>query len=311
MRELLLHVGQDKTGSSFIQSALANSAEKLKKSGIWYPIDRKVLKSSEGKISSGNGHIFNNSVVNQSENFEFDKILFSSEMFFRRFGNDDFQEQLNKYIEELKIDQVSILLYIRDPLEHFNSSYQQAIKRGGYFGTVEEFSMQYRHTRAVSSFVELCYEKCPNLHIYNYSNVKRELINSFETWLGVDKGFLNVPKIKTVNRSLTLGELEFQRVANELYGKDASILADELCNTLPGIPSEEIHVTNAQQSRVISRIGKFCQVINEIVDKLDNGSMKYNELICKETEQRQLYSFSPEQVNLIAETFLKLNESKR
>ena len=55
---LVLHVGHSKTGSSFIQSALALSAANLSSRGVIYPFFHENVDAAAGKITAGNTQIF-------------------------------------------------------------------------------------------------------------------------------------------------------------------------------------------------------------------------------------------------------------
>jgi len=138
LKELLLHVGQDKTGSSFIQSTLANSIEVLKQANICYPINKKVMQASKGKISSGNAGLLLNLADVDKLNSN-DKYLFSSEKLFRTLFDDAHMNAIQNLKESLGITKIKVLLYIREPLEHFSSAYQQAIKRVGDTESIQEF----------------------------------------------------------------------------------------------------------------------------------------------------------------------------
>ena len=55
-KELILHIGHKKTGSSFIQSVLERNSSLLEKHGYYYPSCSDNFQNAfQGKISSGNG----------------------------------------------------------------------------------------------------------------------------------------------------------------------------------------------------------------------------------------------------------------
>jgi hypothetical protein len=195
MRTLYLHVGHDKTGTSYIQSA------------------------SEGKISSGNGGIIGSNLEIYSDSMlNAQSILVSGEKLFRFVPEIDFSESFSAFLRFFNVSKVEILLFIREPLEHMSSSYQQAVKRGGYTGTIEEFADSYNHTKKVADFVRYCEGKNYNLKILNYSKNTTSILSRFEKWLNLEDGFLIQPKATNINRSLTFGELEFQLIANNILG---------------------------------------------------------------------------------------------
>tara|TARA_A200000159_G_scaffold52201_2_gene48148 strand:+ start:5163 stop:6095 length:933 start_codon:yes stop_codon:yes gene_type:complete len=310
LKELLLHVGQDKTGSSFIQSTLANSIEVLKQANICYPINKKVMQASKGKISSGNaGLLLNLADVVKLDNS--DKYLFSSEKLFRTLFDDAHMNAIQNLKEALGITKIKVLLYIREPLEHFSSAYQQAIKRGGYTESVQEFVKLYAHTKKVCDFVTKC-NNTPDvdLTVINYSDQKHKLINTLEKWLAIESGKLIEPTMKRVNRSLSLGELEFQRVANEFFGKKASILADRLCETLPEIAAQQVVITEESQQLVLDKVKPYCDSINIVLQNIGQESSQYKCLKPKPQYEDNSYNFEKSQITLIADVFSKLRNEK-
>jgi hypothetical protein len=305
MRELLLHVGHYKTGSSYIQSALACSVSDLSDIGIYYPANKKILRASEGRISSGNGEILTSdfgSYVDAAKGAS--TILLSSEKLFLWFPDDEFQTALAKFVDAFQISKIKILLYIREPVEHISSSYQQAIKRGGYTESLNVFCEQYSHVYKVHEFIAHCAEvQRYDVKILNYSFCSENLIESFEKWLGIPIGFLTTPPIARINRSLTFGELEFQRIANVFFGKKASFLADKLCESLPDIKSDVIYLSLAEQKMLLDKLSPYCCDINDYAESLENYSDKYKLTLIENTEPVQHFSFSKEQVRVIAESF--------
>lgn len=57
MSVLYLHVGHGKTGSSYLQSALALSQDALRDNGIFYSLNEVGRRAAQGKITSGNGNL--------------------------------------------------------------------------------------------------------------------------------------------------------------------------------------------------------------------------------------------------------------
>lgn len=132
-----------------------------------------------------------------------------------------------------------MLLYVRDPLDHAVSAYQQQIKRGGFTGSFADSLRGYRYPQRVGRFVASLAARGAEVTVRNYSRHSRALLPTLEQWLGVGPGTLALPPVDTVNRSMTLAELELQRQFNALFGKDARrYVSDPLCNLLPDIRSE-------------------------------------------------------------------------
>ncbi len=295
--KLFLHCGHDKTGSSFLQSSIANSISILESSGIHYPSNSKIISAREGKISSGNAGLFFEGLDSFSD-FKTESVLASGEKLFRLLPDPEYREKLFNFIDRFNVESVEILLFVRDPLEHISSSYQQSVKRGGYTGEISEFVSQYRHTKKVSDFVKFCVSSKFNLSVYNYSNVKSDLIGVFEEWLGIDRGTLVIPDMSVINRSLSLAELEFQKVVNSYFGREGAVVADALCQECPEVKSDIILLDEDSQRELVRRVSPFCQYVNSIVSP--DGPGVYNLDVAKVEKTDDVFTFSKKQIATIA-----------
>ena len=66
MRTLFLHIGQGKTGSSFLLAAFAASADALLEAGIRYPADAGGHERAvSGGITSGNGVLLTEALADE------------------------------------------------------------------------------------------------------------------------------------------------------------------------------------------------------------------------------------------------------
>lgn len=309
--KLFIHAGHDKTGSSYIQSSIACSFIKLKEHDIFYPSNEKILTAKNGNISSGNLEIIYSNLDNHSQKANQCKsILISSEKLFRLIPDKDFLPFFNNFLDYYKISDISVLLFIRDPLDHLQSAYQQSVKRGGYTDSIEKFSLTYFHTKKVAQFVKHCIGENYNLKILNYSNSNNNIIKKFEDWLGLPNGFMTLPSTNLINRSLTFGELEFQRVANKFFGKNASVISNGLCRNLPDITSDKFGLNREHQRNVIDNIKPHCEYINSIIKLLNNESESYSLDFIHSPDTEIAYSFSREQITLLIEILSNIKISE-
>jgi hypothetical protein len=311
---LYIHAGHDKTGSSYIQSAIACSIIKLKERKIFYPANDKILRARDGSISSGNLEILYSSLDSHLRDAdECDSILISNEKLFRFMPDSQFDVVFSKFLDYFKISSVNILLFTREPLEHLQSSYQQSVKRGGYIDTIDDFSSTYFHTKKVAQFVKHCISRNYNLKIHNYTKCNDKILYKFESWLGLPKETMNLPTLKLVNRSLTFGELEFQRVMNKYFGKNASILSNELCKNFPSIASDQFGLNPACQKAVMERVSPYCEFINNAISTFNNGSDTYDLGFAPFINAELKFNFTKDQIMLIGEVISKIkiiNDSK-
>ncbi|WP_146140418.1 hypothetical protein [Zobellella endophytica] len=300
MRTLFLHIGHGKTGSSYIQSSIALSVGDLLKNNIVYP-SINLDDAKKGFITSGNGGLLlSPQIFKILENSKGSDILFSSEMLFHHFiDNPNNYNVVNEFCEKEGISQVKILLYIRNPVSHAASDFQQSVKRGGNGNTIERFFEGYRMPANVRKFIS-DREKIKNssLTIVNYSKERKALLTSFSGWLGIPESTLSTPAKKVVNRSLTYSELEFQRHLNKKLGISGDFIADPLCNLLPDVKSEVVLPSLESQKSMISRLSQDIEFVN-----LHAKSNGYDiDISIENTKRKTDLTFSQAQVEVLSQS---------
>ena len=135
MKEIILHVGHGKTGTSFLQSFLAINKQKLLDIGIDYPEHKSFEQAKKGNISSGNGAILYKEYLNIESISKKDTVLFSSEGFYTKlFEQTWFESFANEYRNKLKV-----ILYTRNLFSFLFSSWGQKVKRENYTGDINEY----------------------------------------------------------------------------------------------------------------------------------------------------------------------------
>ena len=236
MSRIILHVGHGKTGTSALQSSFALSIDALADAGIHYPDHRDLVNAAEGKITSGN--IVAKSLLKTASAALASKdraVLFSNEMLFHDIVTDE-----NLLVNLMKVGvPVTVVLYIRNPLQHVISLYGQMVKRSGYTGSLGDFLPEYRFPGAVIRFIKNAKAAGVDLRVLNYSNHQDDILGSFADAIGISRSVLNVPPVARINRSLTVAEAYVQQRFNAEIGQtSAKFVSDPLCNLLPDVPSE-------------------------------------------------------------------------
>jgi hypothetical protein len=243
MRVVNLHIGHGKTGSSFLQSALALTVDSLAEHKIAYPdMTNSFANARAGKITSGNAHINQRSLLEYVREADqaaasADSLLFSNEGLFGYLLQGSSRAVFARLAEEgFKL---RVLLYIRDPLDHAISLYQQTVKRSGNTQYPNEYLASYTAPREVGRVIKQLREHDIELQISNYTRHKKRILAVAESWLGLGEGFLNAPTNSMVNRSMSNAELVLQREFNKHLGRrSSSLISDPLCNQLPNVKSE-------------------------------------------------------------------------
>ncbi|GAB5378633.1 MAG: hypothetical protein AcusKO_50950 [Acuticoccus sp.] len=306
-QQILMHVGHGKTGSSFLQSALANSVDVLGAAGIAYPIaPDDAERARAGKITSGNlppgpGHF--SQLLRQGWDGPLDRLLLSSESYFTKMRPNGFLERIRALLPDAEL---RILLYIRDPLDHAVSNYQQVIKRHGFIEDFDSFLDTYNIPRRVAQFIAFVEGMGATVSVRNYSRVRGQLKASLEEWLSLGDDALKTARMQQVNRSMTMSELALQMAFNRHYGANsARFVSDPLCEELPDIRSEKPPVSSAALQRFLERMTRTIAEF-EFGDRLAAGE-DYKVATLEEARARfeepyeaPVYTFTAEQLDALA-----------
>ncbi|MEW6994805.1 hypothetical protein AADZ84_11125 [Colwelliaceae bacterium MEBiC 14330] len=221
MKELFLHIGLSKTGSSAIQSWLSLNVDKLKKQGFDYADLSPSAK--KGKITAGNGvALFH--ACNQKDWLEVERLI--SKVYFLSckksiISSETLQEislesikRIQNICDQLSI-KVSVIAYARSVYELLYSNYLQGVKRHGFtfnFGEREKLSYSSQRTflqNYYSIFVK-------QLKLVNYDSVSKDIFSSFANCIGFNSSELLI-KDKKVNRSLTFTESQVLIDLNKIH----------------------------------------------------------------------------------------------
>lgn len=295
MRTLFLHIGHSKTGSSFLQASFANSVDRLAEHGIAYP-GAPSEAAAGWKISSGNGQAL---LTAPPEQFEMarDKVFFSAERLFLAFAQDrDWPDRLNALCAHHDVARVEVLMFLRNPIPHAESSYQQMVKRGGLTHGANSVFGKYVQPELVRDALTRDFGDLPiTWHVFNYDRHKTELIPITEEFLGVPEGTLVRGGDRPVNRSMTAGELVLLRGLNAHDNAGAARLADALCNETPDTPSETVYPETEVQQRMIDRLAPAIAQVDEMLDPAE----RYEVELKPAAGAAASYAFSADQLEVI------------
>jgi hypothetical protein len=305
MTKLILHVGHQKTGTSYLQSVLAHNEEKLA-NDFYYPSHPSFINASKGHISSGNGSLL------MTDNIDFNshsKILFSGEQLFEKLQGEH-KNFLKNICEQ---HEVKVILYSRNVIDYFFSDWGQAIKRGGLVHDFESTlisRINKIHTYSkIITWIELSESYGFELQIRNYSNHKNDLLDLFMLDVtGSVKALptLDLPPVKNVNRSLSSIELEFQRVFNYFDKKSGKYISDILVNSLPGINSAKPICSKEIFDLVFDKLNPILNLINSRIEPSEALIIGDYESCTSDLHGEQEFSkFTMEQIEVLGESLNK------
>lgn len=262
MANLYLHVGHSKTGTTWIQAAAALSHQALHANGIHYPTFGVERSPDSTAIELGNASTAALSLPRFAETLDaigpLDGLrgaLLSSEELFVQLNALADPEAVAAAARAAGFDAIHVLLFIRNPMEHAASLWQQYLKRGGGSARIEPFFEKYAVPARVAEFLETygAHEQIA-VTVYNYSRHRAGVLAPVSRWLGVDPDIWTTARAGTLNRSLTAGELAFQRTLNRHIGKAGAILSDALCERLPDLPPSDLRPARALQEEMWQRL---------------------------------------------------------
>ena len=214
-KDIYIHVGPPKTGTSAVQKWLISNQPFLQQQGVLYPSHSVDANG----VSSGNVNCIydiddkkqiqlNNKrldiLLSDFQASQFSILLLSSEFFFRQM------EELKRLIPNAKF-----IAYIRNPLETKESSYNQSVKR--HFQVKKLNAVRRKQLPFMVRLVEFSEqfgEKYLILRLYGERYFYRNnIVSDLLTVLGID---LDVT-LSIVNSSYQFEALEFKRWFNQFH----------------------------------------------------------------------------------------------
>ena len=240
-KQLILHVGFHKSGTSALQETFAAQREQLKGAGVLYPsIGRKAhhriawaltqkawgWKKRGGEVTSFKHFTRMARSINSSKS---SKIVLSSEFF-----SELTPEKIQVIASSIKNRQVKVLFTLRPLAKLLGSSYQQYLKYGTKADYVEwlhsvldepgvskinpTFWQRHMHGDVIARWVEVFGKD--NVTVLIADEQRPEfLFESLDNYLGLEPGFLK-PQVTGSNRSLSLEEVSLLLELNRRFPKD-------------------------------------------------------------------------------------------
>jgi hypothetical protein len=284
---LFLHIGHGKTGSSFLQSWLAENADLItSRTALVYPLSAPGVaitdqRALQGRFSQGNGALLDSllkqrdrprrmrrflrslaqerSVVGSNLN----GLVFSFEGWVKQF--DAMVDALMALADVWEVEYVEVFLVVRDPLEHACSVYSQVVKRHGYTGSLDQWLQSYAFPNRLLRALEAMALAGSRFRLtaIHYGRQRQHLVRECQSWLGLDSADAWAsPQTQRVNRSLTLDELELMRVLNSRIGDAAAVVGEHLVDRLPDLMSAVIKPSDHVVKSFLCRWVEPIQLIN-------------------------------------------------
>ena len=273
MPTLYLHAGHSKTGTSWLQAALRENGAGLAAQGLSYPVFRGIGDEQGVEIGQGNGLALAAGGLEEGLRWLAQRtgpagLVLSSEELFPRLSEYNDPASLTRAAQTAGFEGVEILLFIRNPVAHAASLWQQYLKRGGGSVSIEAFFERYSVPQRVAQFLDRFGAlKGVAVTCLNYDRHRLDLLDAVCLWLGVPTATMARPRAAVVNRGMTRAELTLQAALNRKIGKAGRILSDALCEELPDLPSDRIRPDLACQQAMCERLVPTLARVNAYLDE--------------------------------------------
>jgi hypothetical protein len=262
-KEIYIHVGPPKTGTSAVQKWLSSNPSILKEHGIYYPYHSVDING----VSSGN--VRNIYDVDKAKKFTLNKdrlsemlyafnlsdysvLLLSSEFFFRRM------DELKAYIPHAKF-----IAYVRNPMEIKESNYNQSVKRHFQLEKINATrSNRLPNMARLVEFTDTCGAQDVYLRPYGANYFKRgNIVSDLLSVIGIDA---NVT-LPIVNNSYQFEALEFKRWFNQFHLVDYQVMVDR---ALQGFIEGSSHYSLIAKEQYIEDTSYYACVLENYAEAL-------------------------------------------
>jgi hypothetical protein len=242
-KELIVHAGFHKTGTTALQSALFAVRDKLEKRGFTYPVvgGKAHHKAIYSLMEKGWGwEDRGGNPVNEKKWPELVKKVKrakQSAIISSEFLCELNEAQIAKFKQDLGVEEVTIYFTLRPLLKIVPSAYQQHLKIGirsdyekwlhsildepGVSTITPSFWVRHQHAKVLKRWIDAYGKDCVKLVIVDEKNPDF-MYQVFNEALGLKKPLLAEQKEKDSNRSLTLEEVALLRKINKIYPKKRS-----------------------------------------------------------------------------------------
>jgi hypothetical protein len=282
-KQLALHVGHGKTGSSYLQAWLALNAQRLTAVGVTYPLEapsgRCERRAQRGLFSMGNGFVLEEIEAAADPTAALaalaahvpdgGTLLISDERLMKRLVGR--LPSLTALAAAAGFEGLQLLLLVRDPLEHARSLYLEMVKAHGYAGSFGDWLA----ITNLHDYVLLFLQEQAALHggvpcqltVHNYSRIRAAILPALRQWLDLPAASTDwpLPPRQRVNRSFSRTELGLQRRLNRLLGRRAGGFGRLLVRLRPRAEAARPGASPAEVERFRARLAPVVWGINQHV----------------------------------------------
>jgi hypothetical protein len=314
---LYIHVGTEKTGSSFLQKVCGHNREVLERHGVWFPGAGKYESMlMSGTISPGNAYELLQHVLasdwqrvaawigsrtSEAARRDCGQLLLSNEVLVAALSAEN---SLSRFIAAARdggVEDIRAILFVRDPVDQALSLYKHRAKSGKTPAIGEWVESSFDVPFRIASFVAATDENNVNLTTRKYAKDSARMLRMFfSDWLGIDDR-LEVREA-VVNPSLTLSELRILHHVAKRSRHAVAFFYDELLSIPAADKANDKDLDLAARETLSKKLSEFESVWQELDRRLeeDGGLALPRPAIESASVEKHAYSLSDAQLRAIA-----------
>lgn len=203
--EIILHIGTHKTGTTSIQDALRASFEQLLERGILFPeagcppglsgqhmLSWYYQSNRQKKLPFPKPPVWEE-LYEEVSRYQPEKVILSAESF--SSAKSAAVEKIRSELDQFSPYEISVILYLREPLSYLKSSYKQHIKNGKYAESfpsfVESHIQEVDYRSLIDRWSDVFSDK--NIDVRRFEEAaRRGLVKDFALAAGVSENVLVV-----------------------------------------------------------------------------------------------------------------------
>lgn len=299
-KTLIIHIGIQKTGTTYLQNILANNVNILKQQNILFPehkfnnhgvslysmFERKPYNYHTNKMMGYKTKV-DVDALNETYRHYWTEIFNTSKEDTIIISGEDLSvlsshavKKMFEFFNEFELD-IKVVCYLRENDEWVDSMAQQYIKEGVYtIDQLKKLNLRVRYRSIIDKYLNIVGRE--NMYIRNFTDMrknKKDIVVDFFELLDLNVDISNFNRESGTienNDSLTLEQvLVFNRM-NEMYPlhevKRASL--PTILEILPKISRNKFHLNTEYTETLKNRINIDIDYVNEIIrgNKLKSAS---------------------------------------
>ena len=278
--KLFIHVGTEKTGSSYLQKLCGKNRQFLSDCGFWFPnAGRHERRLQNGTISPGNADELTGYIrsldwtkvalwlkvrVNEAQKRKCQRLLLSNELLFAALSTSEAVNQFQASAAMAGINESSCLLIIRDPIDQALSLYKHRAKNGSTDDIEKWLERDYSLPNHLSKFLGQINESDIRFHLRKYDREGHSLIDIFfHDWLGIGTPPIRIEEV--VNPSLSYSELAVIRHIVATCPKDQPVFYSNFLS----VPLHQKAGDGSVEASASAKVERYLCRFSEFWKKLD------------------------------------------